>query len=90
MSGSSPNATTPAARFTRAASLGKDCGPPVLTARQAFALLDIDRSTGYKAIRDGRFPVPVIRVGRVIRIPTASVVRLLEMPDVAADRARSA
>ena len=50
---------------------------PVLSAEEAFAELGIDRSTGYKAIREGTFPLPVIRVGRVIRIPTLALRRLL-------------
>jgi predicted DNA-binding transcriptional regulator AlpA len=49
----------------------------VLTAEEAFAELGIDRSTGYKSIRDGTFPVPIIRVGRIIRVPTAALRRLL-------------
>jgi predicted DNA-binding transcriptional regulator AlpA len=51
---------------------------PVVSADEAFALLEIDRSTGYKAIKDGTFPVPVLRIGRVIRIPTAALLRLLD------------
>ena len=54
---------------------------PVITADEAFLLLHIDRSTGYKAIKDGTFPVPVLRVGRLIRIPTVALARLLEPPD---------
>jgi len=50
----------------------------VISAEQAFAQLGIDRSTGYKAIRNGTFPVPVIRVGRLIRVPVAPLRRLLE------------
>lgn len=50
---------------------------PVMTAEEAFAELGIDRSTGYRAIRDGTFPLPVIRVGRIIRVPTAALRRLL-------------
>lgn len=52
---------------------------PVMTADEAFAELGIDRSTGYKAIREGSFPLPVIRIGRVIRIPTAAVRRVLSL-----------
>lgn len=48
-----------------------------VSADEAFAHLDIDRTTGYRAIRDGTFPLPVIRVGRVIRVPTAALRRLL-------------
>jgi predicted DNA-binding transcriptional regulator AlpA len=52
---------------------------PVVSAEEAFAELGIDRSTGYRAIRDGTFPLPVIHVGRVIRVPTAALRRLLEI-----------
>jgi predicted DNA-binding transcriptional regulator AlpA len=51
---------------------------PVVSAEEAFQLLCIDRTTGYKAIRDGTFPLPVVRIGRVIRIPTAALVQLLD------------
>jgi excisionase family DNA binding protein len=54
---------------------------PVITADEAFLLLHIDRSTGYKAIKEGTFPVPVLRVGRLIRIPAMALARLLEPPD---------
>jgi predicted DNA-binding transcriptional regulator AlpA len=57
---------------------------PCLTADEAFAELDIDRTTGYRAIKEGTFPVPVIRVGRLIRVPTAALRRLLD-PTVATD-----
>jgi excisionase family DNA binding protein len=49
-----------------------------LTADEAFAELGIDRTTGYRAIREGTFPVPVIRVGRLIRVPTAALRALLQ------------
>jgi excisionase family DNA binding protein len=60
---------------------------PVMSADEVFAELGIERSTGYKAIRDGTFPLPVLRVGRIIRIPTAAVRRLLELD--ASDEQRS-
>jgi predicted DNA-binding transcriptional regulator AlpA len=59
---------------------------PVVSAEEAFQLLCIDRTTGYKAIRDGTFPLPVVRIGRVIRIPTAALVQLLD-PDLGSDPA---
>jgi len=49
-----------------------------VTADEAFAELGIDRTTGYRAIKEGTFPIPVIRVGRLIRVPTAALRRLLE------------
>jgi predicted DNA-binding transcriptional regulator AlpA len=60
-------------------------GRPVMTADEVFAELDIDRATGYKAIRDGSFPLPVVRVGRSIRIPTAALRRLLELDEPDSD-----
>ena len=50
---------------------------PCLPADEVFAHLGIDRTTGYRAIRDGRFPLPVVRVGRLIRVPTGALLRLL-------------
>jgi predicted DNA-binding transcriptional regulator AlpA len=49
-----------------------------VTADEAFAELGIDRTTGYRAIQEGTFPVPIIRVGRLIRVPTAPLRRLLD------------
>ena len=57
---------------------------PVISAEEAFAELGIDRSTGYKAIREGTFPVPVIRVGRIIRVPTAALRQLLQLDNSSA------
>jgi excisionase family DNA binding protein len=51
----------------------------VISAEEAFKLLGIDRTTGYRAIRDGTFPLPVVRVGRLIRVPTVAVLRLLQL-----------
>jgi len=62
---------------------------PVISADEAFRLLGVDRSTGYKAIREGTFPVPIVRVGRVIRIPTVAMLRLLNPPETDADGAGS-
>jgi predicted DNA-binding transcriptional regulator AlpA len=50
-----------------------------VTADEAFAELGIDRTTGYRAIKEGTFPVPVIRVGRLIRVPTAALRQLLDL-----------
>ncbi|MDQ6741275.1 MAG: helix-turn-helix domain-containing protein [Actinomycetota bacterium] len=60
---------------------------PVVSAEEAFTLLGIDRSTGYKSIRDGTFPVPVLRIGRLIRIPTVALRQLLQLDQPAANRA---
>jgi predicted DNA-binding transcriptional regulator AlpA len=51
---------------------------PTLTPHEAFELLRMTETTGYRAIEKGTFPVPVIRCApRTLRIPTAAVLRLL-------------
>lgn len=52
---------------------------PCLSADEAFDHLGIDRTTGYRAIKSGCFPLPVIRIGRTIRIPTAALLELLRL-----------
>jgi len=65
------------------AALATPRNPACISAEEAFAQLGIDRTTGYRAIREGTFPVPVIRIGRLIRVPTAAFRRLLALdPDV--------
>lgn len=55
--------------------------PPVLDVTTAAGLLDIGRSLAYELIRTGAWPTPVLHVGRLIKIPTAPLLRLLEQPD---------
>jgi predicted DNA-binding transcriptional regulator AlpA len=50
---------------------------PCLSAEEAFSILGIDRKTGYRAIKERAFPVDVIRVGRLIRVPTAALLQIL-------------
>ena len=52
--------------------------PAVVSAEDAFAALGIDKTTGYRSVRAGTFPVPVIRVGRLIRFPRAALCQLIE------------
>lgn len=58
---------------------------PVLSAEEAFKELGIDRATGYRSIREGTFPLEIIRVGRVIRVPTNALRRLLQLDDMDSD-----
>jgi excisionase family DNA binding protein len=66
----------------RSRDRGRSVAPDrsVISAEEAFRLLGIDRGTGYKAIRNGTFPVQVVRVGRLIRVPTAAIDRILNPP----------
>jgi excisionase family DNA binding protein len=50
---------------------------PLLSVEEAAALLGETRSTLYRAIKAGDFPLPIFRIGRRIRIPRRSVERLL-------------
>ena len=52
---------------------------PTISAHEAFRVLGIDRATGYKAIREGTFPVPVLRIGRIIRVPTFALLQVLQV-----------
>lgn len=56
--------------------------PPVLDVADAAQLLTIGRSLAYELIRTDNWPTPVLRIGRLIKIPTAPLLRLLEQqPD---------
>ncbi len=51
--------------------------PPVIDLMDAAALLGLGRTTAYKLVRTGEWPTPVIRIGRLIKIPTAPLRELL-------------
>jgi predicted DNA-binding transcriptional regulator AlpA len=53
--------------------LASQCVP----AEEAFRVLGIDRTTGYRAIKDNTFPLPVVRVGRLLKVPTRALRQLL-------------
>lgn len=61
-------------------------GAQCVSAEEAFRLLGIDRTTGYRAIKDGTFPLPVIRVGRLLKVPIAALHRLLDLDQVYDER----
>ena len=70
---------------------GHAVGGGVLTVGQVEALpatvglveagraLGIGRSSAYQLARDGQFPCPLIRVGALYRVPTAGLLRLLQL-----------
>jgi hypothetical protein len=43
----------------------------------AGSILGLSRTQAYEAVKADRFPVPVIRVGRRLIVPTAPIRRLL-------------
>jgi excisionase family DNA binding protein len=51
--------------------------PAVLDLVQAAALLGVGRTTAYRLVHDQQWPTPVLRLGRLIKIPTQPVLDLL-------------
>ena len=49
----------------------------LLSVEEASVLLGVTRSTLYRAIKAGTFPLPVFRIGQRTRIPRRSVHRLI-------------
>ena len=54
-----------------------DTLPPMLTVPQAARVLGIGRTLAYELVRTDAWPTPVIRAGRLIKIPTAPLLGLL-------------
>jgi predicted DNA-binding transcriptional regulator AlpA len=51
---------------------------PTLTPHEAFELLRMSESTGYRALKNNTFPCPFIVAGpKTIRIPTRPLLALL-------------
>jgi predicted DNA-binding transcriptional regulator AlpA len=51
--------------------------PAVLDVPQAARLLGIGRTLAYELVRTDQWPTPVIRVGRLIKIPSAPLIELM-------------
>lgn len=51
--------------------------PPMLDVPTAAQWLKIGRTTAYALAKAGAFPVPVLRIGGTLRVPTAPLARLL-------------
>jgi excisionase family DNA binding protein len=77
----SPSTSTPAARPStpRPTSAPDLTGqlPAVLDLVQAAALLGLGRTTAYRLVHDQQWPTPVLRLGRLIKIPTQPLLDLL-------------
>ncbi|EFV12499.1 hypothetical protein [Segniliparus rugosus] len=52
---------------------------PVTKPQVAFDVLGISEATGYAALRDGSFPVRVLRIGKRWVIPTSGLLKALEL-----------
>jgi excisionase family DNA binding protein len=51
--------------------------PSVLDLPQAAKLLGLGRTTAYRLVHDQQWPTPVLRLGRLIKIPTQPLLDLL-------------
>ena len=68
----STSATVPGPLLADAGSL-----PPTLDIVTAARWLGIGRTTAYRLAEHDEFPVPVLRIGRCYRVPTAPLIALL-------------
>jgi predicted DNA-binding transcriptional regulator AlpA len=55
--------------------------PVIVDLPTAARLLGIGRSSAYELVRTGQWPIPVIRAGRLIRVPTAPLLAALGLAD---------
>jgi hypothetical protein len=53
--------------------------PPVVDVPTAAAVLGIGRTAAYELIRVGNWPTPILRLGKLIRIPTAPLLELVQV-----------
>jgi len=57
-----------------------DALPTVLDVPTAAKVLGIGRSLAYDLVRRGDWPTPVLRIGKLIKIPREPLIRLIEDP----------
>lgn len=57
--------------------------PPALDIPTAAEVLGVGRSSAYELVRRGEWPTPVLRLGRVIRVPKAPLLALLGISEPA-------
>lgn len=53
--------------------------PPVVDVPTAAAILGIGRTAAYELIRLNQWPTPVLRAGKLIRIPSAPLLELVRV-----------
>lgn len=57
--------------------------PALLDVTTAAQVLGIGRSLAYDLVRTGQWPTPVLHIGRLIKIPTAPLLSLVDKGEVA-------
>ena len=51
--------------------------PPVVDVPTAAAVLGLGRTAAYELIRLGNWPTPILRLGKLIRVPSAPLLELV-------------
>jgi len=51
--------------------------PPVVDVPTAADVLGVGRSCAYELVRTGQWPTPVLRLGRLIRVPSEPLLELV-------------
>lgn len=51
--------------------------PAVVDLTTAASVLGVGRSAAYELVRTGAWPTPVLRLGRLIKVPSAPLLTLL-------------
>ena len=64
--------------------------PAMPTALQAFAALNIGETLGYELIKQGQFPIEVLRFGRAFRVRKSELLAYLGLPELVAAEVQSA
>jgi predicted DNA-binding transcriptional regulator AlpA len=62
--------------------------PPTIDLKTAAQILGIGRTAAYALVRAGHWPTPVVRAGRLIRVPTAPLLHLLGLNQLHEDNTR--
>ncbi len=52
--------------------------PTVVDLPTAASMLGIGRTMAYQLVRSGEWPTPLIRMGRLIKVPTRPLLKLLD------------
>lgn len=53
--------------------------PPVVDVATAAAVLGVGRNAAYELIKCDQWPTPILRLGRLIRIPSAPLLDLVQV-----------
>jgi excisionase family DNA binding protein len=72
-----PMPTTEEITMQRLPAIEPGALPPMLTVPQAAQVLGIGRTLAYELVRTGAWPTPIVRAGKLIKIPTAPLLELL-------------